>query len=128
MSRGFSIQPLHLQGGNAGLTGLPGDQILGRRGQQHKTVRTIALSIAAGVVLFHRGVLYPPGHHGGRCGPRACQLGFNQRIIVSTTERWNAHAEDALQGQRIPVRRIGLTDLKVSGWTGRGSPGPPGTS
>ncbi|GAA5157185.1 DEAD/DEAH box helicase [Ornithinimicrobium tianjinense] len=41
--------------------------------------------------------------------------GFNQRIIVSTTEKWNAHAEDALQGQQIPVRRIGLADLEASG-------------
>ena len=41
--------------------------------------------------------------------------GFAQRIIVSTTEKWNQHAEDALQGQQIPVRRIGLADLEVSG-------------
>ncbi|AXH95974.1 DEAD/DEAH box helicase [Ornithinimicrobium avium] len=41
--------------------------------------------------------------------------GFAQRIIVSTTDRWNAHAEDALQGQQVPVRRIGLADLEASG-------------
>ncbi|WP_109472766.1 DEAD/DEAH box helicase [Ornithinimicrobium cavernae] len=40
--------------------------------------------------------------------------GFTQRIIVSTTDRWNQHAEDALQGQQIPVRRIGLADLEAS--------------
>ncbi len=40
--------------------------------------------------------------------------GFTQRIIVSTTDRWNAHAEDAIQGQLIPVRRIGLADLEAS--------------
>lgn len=41
--------------------------------------------------------------------------GFQQRIIVSTTDKWNAHAETAIQGQQIPVRRIGLADLEASG-------------
>ena len=40
--------------------------------------------------------------------------GFSQRIIVSTTERWNAHAEDAIRAQQIQVRRIGLADLEAS--------------
>ena len=40
--------------------------------------------------------------------------GFAQRIIVSTTDKWNGHAEDAIQGQQIPVRRIGLADLEAS--------------
>lgn len=40
--------------------------------------------------------------------------GFSERIIVSTTDRWNAHAEDAVQGQQVPVRRIGLADLEAS--------------
>ena len=40
--------------------------------------------------------------------------GFTQRIIISTTDKWNLHAEDSLQGQQVPVRRIGLTDLEAS--------------
>ncbi|MHA6797534.1 DEAD/DEAH box helicase (plasmid) [Pseudonocardia bannensis] len=40
--------------------------------------------------------------------------GFQERIIVSTTDRWNANAEDAIKGQAIPVRRIGLSDLEHS--------------
>ncbi|MGO0577700.1 DEAD/DEAH box helicase [Ornithinimicrobium panacihumi] len=40
--------------------------------------------------------------------------GFAQRIIFSTTDRWNQHAEDAIQGQQVPVRRIGLADLEAS--------------
>lgn len=35
------------------------------------------------------------------------KAGFAERIIVSTTERWNANAEDAIRDQQIPVRRIG---------------------
>lgn len=40
--------------------------------------------------------------------------GFVERIIVSTTDRWNANAEDAIKGQAVPVRRIGLSDLEHS--------------
>ena len=40
--------------------------------------------------------------------------GFAERIIVSTTDKWNANAEDAIRGQKIPVRRIGLSDLEAS--------------
>jgi predicted helicase len=40
--------------------------------------------------------------------------GFTQRIIISTTDKWNLHAEDSLQGQQVPVRRIGLADLEAS--------------
>lgn len=39
---------------------------------------------------------------------------FAERIIVSTTDKWNANAEDAIKGQAIPVRRIGLSDLEHS--------------
>ena len=42
------------------------------------------------------------------------KAGFAERIIVSTTERWNANAEDAIRDQQIPVRRIGLSDLENS--------------
>ncbi len=40
--------------------------------------------------------------------------GFIERIIVSTTDNWNSNAEHAIQGQQIPVRRIGLADLEAS--------------
>lgn len=40
--------------------------------------------------------------------------GFTERLIVSTTEKWNANAESAIQGQQIPVRRLGVSDLAAS--------------
>lgn len=40
--------------------------------------------------------------------------GFTERIIVSTTDKWNQHAEDAIHGQQIPVRRLGVADLEKS--------------
>lgn len=39
---------------------------------------------------------------------------FGERIIVSTTDKWNKNAEEAISGQQIPVRRIGLSELEAS--------------
>ncbi|MCI1747343.1 MAG: DEAD/DEAH box helicase family protein [Acidipropionibacterium sp.] len=39
---------------------------------------------------------------------------FDDRIIVSTTDRWSRHAEDALVAQTIPVQRIGMADIAES--------------
>lgn len=40
--------------------------------------------------------------------------GFVERIIVSTTDKWSANAENAIKGQQIPVRRIGMSELEAS--------------
>ncbi|WP_107771701.1 DEAD/DEAH box helicase [Nocardioides sediminis] len=40
--------------------------------------------------------------------------GFKERIIVSTTERWNSNAEETIRQQLIPVRRIGMSELEHS--------------
>lgn len=39
---------------------------------------------------------------------------FVHRLIVSTTERWSEHAEDALHDQQPPVSKIDLHDLENS--------------
>ncbi len=39
---------------------------------------------------------------------------FSQRIIVTTTNNWSEHAEDALQNQQPPVTKIDLNDLENS--------------
>jgi predicted helicase len=39
---------------------------------------------------------------------------FTSRIIVSTTDKWSKHAEQALENQQIPVTRLTLTDLQNS--------------
>lgn len=39
---------------------------------------------------------------------------FTRRIIVTTTNNWGEHAEDALQNQQPPVNKIDLTDLENS--------------
>jgi predicted helicase len=40
--------------------------------------------------------------------------GFVERIVVSTTDKWNGHAENAIKNQQVPVRRIGMSDLEAS--------------
>src|ERR1035437_332377 len=39
---------------------------------------------------------------------------FSHRLIVSTTNHWSAHAEQALENQQPPVTRITLADLEQS--------------
>jgi predicted helicase len=40
--------------------------------------------------------------------------GFTRRMIISTTEKWGPHAEEALEDQQIPVTRLGLSDIAGS--------------
>lgn len=44
---------------------------------------------------------------------------FTSRIIISTTDKWSKHAEEALENQQIPVFRLGVSDLENSSvdWT-----------
>lgn len=39
---------------------------------------------------------------------------FSQRLIVSTTDYWSSKAEEALDGQQIPVTRLRLMDIADS--------------
>ena len=39
---------------------------------------------------------------------------FTSRMIVSTTDKWSNHAEEALQNQTIPVQRLRVQDLDDS--------------
>jgi len=41
-------------------------------------------------------------------------VSFDNRIIISTTDRWSHHAETALVNQAVPVQRIGLADIAES--------------
>jgi len=39
---------------------------------------------------------------------------FTNRVIISTTDKWGPNAEDALDGQTMPVQRINLADIAES--------------
>lgn len=42
------------------------------------------------------------------------KAGFASRLVVSTTDHWSKHAEDALAEQQIPVARLRVQDLDES--------------
>lgn len=42
------------------------------------------------------------------------QIGFSQRLWISTTNKWGVNAEEAIQNQNPPVSRINLYDLDHS--------------
>jgi predicted helicase len=39
---------------------------------------------------------------------------FTSRILISTTDKWSKHAEDALEHQQIPITRLRVQDLADS--------------
>lgn len=39
---------------------------------------------------------------------------FTSRMVVSTSDRWSKHADDALVGQQIPTVKVGVDDLATS--------------
>ncbi|MEU5527684.1 type ISP restriction/modification enzyme [Micromonospora chersina] len=39
---------------------------------------------------------------------------FSGRLVIATSDKWSHHAEDAIKGQQIPVRRVGLADFEAS--------------
>lgn len=42
------------------------------------------------------------------------KVGFTSRMIISTTDRWSRNAEEALEGQQVPVMRLRVQDLDES--------------
>ena len=42
------------------------------------------------------------------------KMHFSSRMIISTTDKWSTHAEEALVNQRIPVTRLRVEDLANS--------------
>lgn len=51
---------------------------------------------------------------GKRFGTLEGERGFTNRLIVSTTDKWSKHAEEALADQSIPVTRLRVQDLADS--------------
>ena len=39
---------------------------------------------------------------------------FTSRLLISTTDKWSRHAEEALEAQQIPVARLRVQDLDDS--------------
>lgn len=91
----------------------------GRDGKHDTGIDIVAVDRLTGANVAIQCKFYAPGSTIGKTDidsflSASGKEGFAQRIIVSTTDKWNGHAEDAIQGQQIPVRRIGLADLEAS--------------
>ena len=91
----------------------------GRQGKHDTGIDLVATDRLTGGNVAIQCKFYAPGSIIGKPDidsflAASGKEGFAERIIVSTTDRWNGHAEDAIQGQQIPVRRIGLADLEAS--------------
>ncbi len=91
----------------------------GREGQSDAGIDLVAADADGGTVAI-QCKFYAPTHTLRKEDidsffTRSGKAPFTGRIIVSTTDRWSTHAEQALEGQQIPVVRIGLADLQASG-------------
>lgn len=91
----------------------------GRDGKHDTGIDLVAVDRLTGAHVAIQCKFYAPGSTIGKTDidsflSASGKEGFAQRIIVSTTDKWNGHAEDAIQGQQIPVRRIGMADLEAS--------------
>lgn len=51
---------------------------------------------------------------GKRFATKDGERGFAHRLVVSTTDKWSKHAEDALANQTIPVARLWVKELADS--------------
>lgn len=95
----------------------------GRKGKPDTGIDLVAIELDGGVCAI-QCKFYEPHHYLQKNDidsffTASGKAPFTQRLIVSTTEKWSTHAEDALDGQRIPVARIGIADLASSAvdWT-----------
>ncbi len=91
-----------------------------KRGTQSDTgIDIVAAEAATGKYCAIQCKFYSPNtvldkHHIDSFFTASGTSWFSSRIIVSTTDRWNKHAEKALENQQIPVQRLRVEDLAES--------------
>lgn len=94
-----------------------------REGKHDTGIDLVARHKASGEWTAIQCKFYDPKHHLQKTdidsfftasGKAWDGVAFTNRIIISTTDRWSKHAEDALSNQQIPVQRIGLADIAES--------------
>jgi hypothetical protein len=90
----------------------------GNGGKHDTGVDLVALDRLTGLYVAVQCKFYDPDHTISKDVDTflsaSGKVGFVERIFVSTTDRWNRNAEDAIKAQQIPVRRIGVSDLEAS--------------
>ncbi len=101
----------------------------GRDGRPDTGIDLVAQERTSGALWAIQCKFYEPQHTLGKPDidsflSASGKQDFQRRLIVSTTDRWNANAEQAIDRQQIPVQRIGLTDLENASvdWSFAGAP------
>jgi predicted helicase len=91
----------------------------GRAGKPDTGIDLVAQERETGALAAIQCKFYGPGHTLQKSDidsffTASGKSGFSSRLIVSTTDKWSKHAEDALRGQQIPVTRLRVQDLDES--------------
>lgn len=101
----------------------------GRDGRPDTGIDLVAQERASGALWAIQCKFYEPQHTISKPDvdsflSASGKQDFQRRLIVSTTDRWNANAEQAIDGQQVPVQRLGLTDLENASvdWSFAGPP------
>ncbi|MEV1134532.1 DEAD/DEAH box helicase [Rhodococcus coprophilus] len=91
----------------------------GRNGKVDTGIDLVAQEAETGDLWAIQCKFYEPEHTIARADidgfiARSGQKPFKRRLLISTTDRWGKHAEDACENQQPPVQRIGLADIAES--------------
>ncbi len=91
----------------------------GRNGKVDTGIDLVAQEADTGDLWAIQCKFYEPEHTIARADidgfiARSGQKPFKHRLLISTTDRWGKHAEDACENQQPPVQRIGLADIAES--------------
>ncbi|HEY8912901.1 DEAD/DEAH box helicase [Lacisediminihabitans sp.] len=91
----------------------------GREGKPDTGIDLVARERYTGALCAIQCKFYAPTHYLQKSDidsffTASGKEGFNSRVIVSTTDKWSAHAEEALRNQQIPTTRLGTDDLANS--------------
>lgn len=91
----------------------------GRGNQPDTGIDLVAQERDTGDLVAIQCKFYEPGHYLAKSDidsffTASGKQPFKSRIIISTTDKWSLHAEQALEQQQIPVTRLRVRDLADS--------------
>ena len=91
----------------------------GRKGKTDTGIDLVARERDTGNLVAIQCKFYDPDHILQKADidtffTSSGKRGFASRLLVSTTDRWSKHAEDALNEQHLPVTRLRVQDLDES--------------
>ena len=91
----------------------------GRDGRGDAGIDLVAREAQTGLLWAIQAKFYHPDHRLEKADidsffTESGKAPFSARMLVSTTDHWSSKAEQALEGQQIPVTRVRLMDLADS--------------